>query len=152
MGYLRKRLSETIPALADALERSWAIVIDEWLPAMSPQMDSYNAYPHLRNHEKHLERIWFAYEEHHGASAPLLLSPIEIYVLLSSGLFHDIGRTLTGANHGDASQVIIVNGHESIPRNPEGKWHEGRATAGTESEFERLRGTICSFDQVGVPR
>jgi hypothetical protein len=102
MGRLRKILRETIPELADALERSWTIALDEWLAAMSPSSDSFNSYPHLRNHEKHLERIWLAYERHHGASAPPLLSPVEIYVMLSSILFHDIGRTLTSTDHGEA--------------------------------------------------
>jgi hypothetical protein len=36
MVMLRDRLRQTIPDLADALERSWAIALDEWLAAMSP--------------------------------------------------------------------------------------------------------------------
>jgi hypothetical protein len=91
MQLLRKILRDSIPELADALERSWTIALDEWLAAIAPQLDSFNAYPHLRNHEKHLERIWLAYQKHHGTSARPLLSPIEIYVMLSSILFHDIG-------------------------------------------------------------
>jgi hypothetical protein len=107
MQLLRKILRDSIPELADALERSWTIALDEWLAAIAPQLDSFNAYPHLRNHEKHLERIWLAYQRHHGTSARPLLSPIEIYVMLSSILFHDIGRTRTGKDHGEASKVII---------------------------------------------
>ncbi|HJX54060.1 MAG TPA: hypothetical protein VJ801_14935 [Polyangia bacterium] len=114
MGRLRKILRETIPELADALERSWTIALDEWLAAMSPSSDSFNSYPHLRNHEKHLERIWLAYQRHHGASAPPLLSPVEIYVMLSSILFHDIGRTLTSTDHGEASKVIIDNQYPAL--------------------------------------
>jgi hypothetical protein len=107
MHLLRERLRETIPELAAALDRSWTIALDEWLAAMSPQLDSFNAYPHLRNHEKHLERIWAAYQRHHGPTAQPLLSPIELYVMLSSILFHDIGRTRTSAHHGEASKVMI---------------------------------------------
>lgn len=107
MRLLRKILRDSIPELADALERSWTIALDEWLAAIGPQKDSFNAYPHLRNHEKHLERIWSAHEKHHGPSTGSLLSPIEIYVMLSSTLFHDIGRTRTSNDHGETSQVII---------------------------------------------
>lgn len=107
MQLLRKILRDSIPELADALERSWTIALDEWLAAIAPQLDSFNAYPHLRNHEKHLERLWLAYQKHHGPAARPLLSPIEIYVMLSSILFHDIGRTRTGKDHGEASKVIV---------------------------------------------
>jgi len=109
MQLLRKILRDSIPELADALERSWTIALDEWLAAIAPQLDSFNAYPHLRNHEKHLERLWLAYQKHHGPAARPLLSPIEIYVMLSSILFHDIGRTRTGKDHGEASKVIVDN-------------------------------------------
>lgn len=77
------------------------------LVAIPPQNDSFNAYPHLRNHEKDFEKIWLAYEKHHGASTRPLLSPVEIYVMLGSILFHDIGRTRTNSAPGDASKVII---------------------------------------------
>lgn len=112
MAVLRERLRASIPELADALERCWDIAFDEWLPAMSPSSDSYNAYPHLRNHEKHLERICGAYERHHGPDAPPLLSPVELYVMLSAILFHDIGRTRTSDHHGEVSKVLL-EGHRA---------------------------------------
>ena len=106
---LREYLRENIPELAASLERSWDIALNGWLAAMSPKHDSFNAYPHLRNHENHLERIWRAYNEYHGLSVKPLLTPVETYVVLSAILFHDIGRTRTNKDHGRVSKSIILN-------------------------------------------
>jgi hypothetical protein len=103
-----------MPDMYTALERSWEIARQDWLPAIPPQQDSFNSYPHLRNLESYLEKIVDEYETLHGPSARPALTPIELYVMLSSILFHDIGRIRTSGGHGKASKVLVKHGYAGL--------------------------------------
>ena len=117
MSVLRERLKQGDPNLFAALEGSWKIALEEWLSALAPNMGSYNSYPHLRNVEAYLDQIILGLDQspfarhHHG------LTPGELYVLLASVLFHDIGRSQKGPGHAVASQEQIEKqfAHLGIP-------------------------------------
>lgn len=107
MNELRNELKEKSPELYQAFEHSWNKALNEWLPALKSE-DSYNSFPHFRNMENHLDRIilliekfYKSYDIHFELTAP------EIYLILSSILFHDIGRILGKENHGFKSKNII---------------------------------------------
>jgi hypothetical protein len=114
MGISRTRLKESHPELHDALERSWEIAFNEWLPALGVQYDSFNSYPHLRNLEIHLDKLVSDFESMSSTGCPSLLNPIELYVMLSAILFHDIGRTRTRDLHGMESERIIRDNFGSL--------------------------------------
>ena len=90
---LRTRLQENNPELADALERSWKVAQEEWLPTIGLNRDSFNSYPHIRNLELHLERLLFSETEGTLVIEKIGLTSLELYLLLAGVLFHDIGRT-----------------------------------------------------------
>lgn len=102
MGFLRDRLKVEAPALFAAFERSWETAQAEWLPAIAASEGSYNSYPHFRNVENHLDELAAATA---GASlhAAIRLTPLEIYLLLASVLFHDFGRVHGDEDHAYAS-------------------------------------------------
>jgi hypothetical protein len=114
MGLLRDRLKETSPQLYAALERSWEIALNEWLPAIGMQRDSFNSYPHLRNLEIYLDKLAAAYEARPTSEGQALLLPAELYVMLASILFHDIGRIRKGEHHGEKSGKIIEKEHAAL--------------------------------------
>ncbi len=91
MNKLRDRLRTEAPELCAALERSWEIARNEWLPALGAKNDSYNSYPHLRNLETYLDQVIFGFEPLALDRKKAFISATEIYVILSAILFHDIG-------------------------------------------------------------
>ncbi len=99
MGILRTRLAETAPELHAALEQSWKRALEEWLPAIGTSLDSFNSYPHLRNIEAHLDQVVTSFEALPAAKGRLHLRPVELYVLLSCVLYHDVGRVRDNDNH-----------------------------------------------------
>lgn len=111
---LRERLKGSIPRLYAAFEHSWEIAHEEWLPAVGPTKGSFNSYPHLRNLENYLERICADYEHMTGAGGIPLLSPFEVYVMLSAILFHDIGRAITEPGHGSKSSSILEEEYATL--------------------------------------
>jgi hypothetical protein len=164
MFILRDRLKESQPELYAALERSWMIANDEWLPAVSPSSDSYNSYPHLRNMENYLEQILSEYETIRGSAVPPLLSPVELYVTLSAILFHDIGRLFGSTGHGEKSRRIIMKdfaklgipsegfarvladiakAHDLSPSNCE-EWLRLHLSAVTISPYREIRQRLCA--------
>jgi len=92
MNTLRNLLKAQCPELSEALERSWKIALDQWLPAISPSSSSFNTYPHLRNIEACLDSIITTFTPRSVGASECFLNPLEIYVLLAAVLFHDIGR------------------------------------------------------------
>ncbi len=106
MNYLRSKLKEIDLKLFEILERSWEIAFEEWLPAFGAKNDSYNSYPHLRNIERYLDRI---FEENESNEVLSSFTGIEFYILLSSILFHDIGKIESSINHASKSEEIIKN-------------------------------------------
>lgn len=107
MSTLRKRLEDLDPSLHGSLERSWKIALGEWLPAVPPQSDSFNSYPHIRNIETHLDQLFSACEPLPVSREAIRLRPVEIYVLLTSVLLHDFGRTRNGSDHAKRSWETI---------------------------------------------
>ena len=92
MNALRERLKIESLELFQALERSWEIAWNEWLPALGVKKDSYNSYPHLRNLKSYLDQVVSSFEPLDGAGTKPFLTSTELYILLSAILFHDIGR------------------------------------------------------------
>ena len=127
MKTLKKLLKEQQPELAEALDRSWKIALEQWLPAIGPSSSSYNSYPHLRNIEGCLDSVLHAFAPAPAAGWESLLNPLEIYVLLASVLFHDIGRV-----------------------REEAAKKRGAAKAPSHSRFSRST-IVSSFAELGIP-
>ncbi|HTX92779.1 MAG TPA: hypothetical protein VMC09_16330, partial [Anaerolineales bacterium] len=109
MNVLRERLKNESPELFQALERSWEIAWNEWLPAMGVNRDSYNSFPHLKNLEAYFDQVITSFETVAVAGSEPFISPTEIYILLSAILFHDIGRVpASGDAHAKESRDIII--------------------------------------------
>ena len=112
MSTLRDILRESDLKLHEILLRNWEHAWDSWLPALDIKKGSYNSYPHLRNLEQYLDILVLQKESTGETTKRIVLSPVEIYVLLSSVLFHDIGNIKNESNytkHGKLSQDMIVN-------------------------------------------
>lgn len=106
MGVLRMYLKENSRELYESLERSWETAFDTWLPAVPPNLDTYNSFPHLRNLEVYADKIAVALKKYRRVKGEFL-SPLETYILLASILFHDIGKAKGGKDHGKSSGEII---------------------------------------------
>src|ERR1035438_6783526 len=88
---LRERLREEDPSLWRALERSWDLARDHWLPAFAVSAGSHTGYPHFAHLEAHLNRL----DRVFGGpprGAGFRLTPTETYLMLAAILFHDIGK------------------------------------------------------------
>lgn len=114
MGFSRKHLQDANPELHAALERSWEIALNEWLPALGVQSDSFNSYPHLRNLEIHFDRLLSEIDAMSPGKGASLLSPIETYIVLISILLHDIGRIHAKDDHGSVSKTIIHENYSAL--------------------------------------
>ena len=113
MYELRERLRHSAPELHQTLERCWEIALNEWIPAMGIKRDSYNSYPHLRNLENYLTQLIRQFEGRNPDQE--LLSPVELYVLLSAILFHDIGRLYDSADgHAEGSYRLVIDQAASL--------------------------------------
>lgn len=134
MSTLRGILKELSPELSETLERNWAIAWDEWLPALGVKQDSFNSYPHLRNVESYLNDI-LIFPNTKPPKLRVDLSPVEIYLLLASVLFHDIGRT---KNEKVKSHATISREYLHDERN------SGRFGI-LSRELARSLGRICEF-------
>jgi hypothetical protein len=106
MNVLRDRLRQSSPKLYEALEKSWEVAWENWFPAITPQKDSFNSYPHIRNAEMYLNKFVQVYEAKTGKINGLF-SDLETYVILSSILLHDIGRSIPSGFHWEESQKLI---------------------------------------------
>jgi len=107
MTEMRNRLKERCPELYEALERSWAIAQNEWLPAVKMESGSYNSYPHVRNLERYLDHVILEFEK---VGAKPDMSHIEIYVICSAILFHDMGRIKGAEGHGSNTKKMLMKG------------------------------------------
>ncbi len=115
MSKLRERLKERDPKLSMALENSWEIAQNEWLPAIKINMGSYNSYPHLRNLEKYLDQIVIDCEKVATEDTPTInLRAVEIYVICSAILFHDIGRIKESEGHGTISKKFLIKNYAKL--------------------------------------
>lgn len=94
----RSWLREREPELADRLEGCWNCAFNEWLPAVKEKKGSFNSYPHLRNLEMYLDDILFCQHPRTGRLVieELKLTSSEVYVILCSILFHDLGHSYEG--------------------------------------------------------
>jgi hypothetical protein len=133
-GFLREQLREQNPTLHHALERSWEICQKEWVSGLEASDGSSNSLSHFFGVEHQLDHIVQAFSRV-PASAPIVkFAAAELYLLLASALFHDIGRLRTGPkgeNHGTKSREIIAGryGELGIP----------------SSELARSLGRICEY-------
>jgi hypothetical protein len=111
-GILRSRLRVGDIFLFNALEKCWDIALNEWLAAIPPDDGSFNSFPHLRNIEKYLNQIVDVHEKT-TVNKISVLSSVEIYLLLSSVLFHDIGKWQKSNEHGFESYISIKEHYSS---------------------------------------
>lgn len=72
-------------------------------------MDSFNSYPHLRNIEAHIDQVMTDAGRILPTARRVSLRPVEIYVLLASILFHDLGRAMED-KIGTPHPVLSVRG------------------------------------------
>lgn len=160
---LGRCLAATAPELYESLQRSWKIAREQWLPALATKMGSTNAESHLYSVERHLDDLLV---EDDGADVPRLrvpLEPVEVYALLASVLFHDLGNGVAKQNdtedHGDRTGRVLFEGDRyavlGIPC-PEMARSIGRISAMHSKrafDVSGLRtGTIDPFGAVGERR
>jgi len=137
MGNLQQRLQDADPELYGALQRSWKIAQEDWLPAIGAPTGSYNSAPHLRNMENHLDQIVTGFEAISAHEGVMQLRAVELYVLLASVLFHDLGRLEVSSQVGHAAgtrkRIERKYAHLGIP----------------SSELARAIAAICSYHDLG---
>ena len=75
-------------------------------------MGSYNSLPHFRNIEYHLDAL--LNRAANSSATTLRLSPLELYLLLSSVLFHDFGRVYGDQDHADKSAKKLPELHHQL--------------------------------------
>ena len=132
---LRSELTAQNPTLYSALERSTEIAKTQWLPSVpESKHGSYNSYPHILGIEYHLDDILFRDD---APSQIIKLNPTEIYVLLCSVLFHDIGKAKKSKEEQDVD-IHALHSRDII--------NEYWAELGIISErLARIIGNICYF-------
>ena len=114
MNLLRERLKRLCPTLYQALEPSWEKAAN-WGFSIPPSLGSYNSIPHFRNIEEHLERLLIpSGRPEDSAELAVPLSALELYLLLASIVFHDVGRTQGDANHAYASSDLILQHYAEL--------------------------------------
>ena len=112
---LRTLLAATSPVLHQSLERSWTIAREQWLPALGTKMGSSNAESHLGNVERYVDSLLAGNSSANDPRLRVALDPVEVYALLASVLFHDLGNgAKAGSNdsdHGDTTRRILTDGN-----------------------------------------
>lgn len=111
MAAMRAMLKELNPDLYQDLLRSHQIAHEQWLPSVPPQNDSTNSYPHIRNLETYLDSIFLSVQEK-GSS--IHFNALEIYIILSAILLHDIGKSRGSQHHGSITQEMIHNSYGEL--------------------------------------
>jgi KaiC/GvpD/RAD55 family RecA-like ATPase len=170
MGELRKRLKESNLELYLALRNSWQIAENEWFPMVDAgaaavkgaDIESFSSFPHIKNLENHLDRIILSYEQVYTKNSQgetkqpySLLSPVEIYVILASILFHDIGKIrgkedgYNNDKHGTYTKEILLGKEkpkEDIPSAEIEKYWTHFPELGIPSlQFAKVIGEICEY-------
>ena len=112
MNALRQQLQREAPELSAALQRSWDIAQAEWLPSVTPSEGSYNSLPHFQNVESHLDALFAVTAQ--SPAVTLKLTPLELYLLLASVLFHDYGRVYGNDDHAYASARALPEHSTSL--------------------------------------
>ncbi len=112
---LRDILSSLDNDLYIALSKSWEIA-EDWLPTLNMESESYGSKPHFLNVEHWLEEIAIQTEEQWSSYSdiPFGLNAGELYILLSSVLFHDIGRGINNHRHGSESRKLLQNSWQDL--------------------------------------
>lgn len=149
MKRVRDRLKELDHKLYESLMRSHEIAWNEWLPALSVKHDSYNSFPHIRNLEMYLDTVVQAYEENNKRE--FFISAVEIYIILASILFHDIGKVTSSDKHASESSLIICGKSEllKLPGEPKKTNHKVWASLGIPSfELALSIGRICEYHDI----
>ena len=136
---LRERLRQQDPELAADLDLQWRIANSEWLPAVSPLLDSSNSGPHLANIERHLDATLAILHQQKPSASVLDMAPIEIYMMLAAVLFHDLGRAKlppgSKEDHGEATRELLRASYQNLGvRNREVALSLGRICASHTAE------------------
>jgi hypothetical protein len=112
MKPLRQFLYDADAELFRHLEAAWDIAQD-WLPSLNMADESHSGLPHIRSVERWIDKVSEACRPiwERDQTTPFGLNALEMYVLLASVLFHDIGRGRAGTNpgkkHGEVSKEIL---------------------------------------------
>jgi hypothetical protein len=114
MSLLRERLLRESPVLHEALLKSWEVASGKWLSSIKTSLGSYNSAPHFRNIEGHLERLLVEPKEREPDALRVPLSTLELYLLLASVLFHDVGRVTDDMDHPYHSQALLKERYRDL--------------------------------------
>lgn len=94
-------LAEQNPVLFATYKKTEEVAINHWYPGMSQSNGSVNSYPHVQGIINQLSLVIY-----HPQCA-ITLTDVELYLLLTSILLHDIGKVKQAKDHGKESRNII---------------------------------------------
>ena len=89
------------PVLFATYRKTEEVAINHWYPGMSQSNGSVNSYPHVQGIINQLSLVIY-----HPQCA-VTLTDVELYLLLTSILLHDIGKVKLAEDHGKESRNII---------------------------------------------
>ena len=89
------------PVLFAAFKRTEEVAINHWYPGMAQSNGSVNSYPHVQGIINQLSLVI----DH--PQCAITLTDVELYLLLTSILLHDIGKVKQKENHGAGSRDLI---------------------------------------------
>ena len=89
------------PVLFATYKKTEEVAINHWYPGMAQSNGSVNSYPHVQGIINQLGLVIY-----HPQCA-ITLTDVELYLLLTSILLHDIGKVKQKEDHGAASRDLI---------------------------------------------
>ena len=94
-------LSSLNPVLFATYKKTEEVAINHWYPGMSQSNGSVNSYPHVQGIIYQLSIVLY------HPQCVIKLTDVELYLLLTSILLHDIGKVKQKEEHGLASRDLI---------------------------------------------
>lgn len=94
-------LSSLNPVLFATYKKTEEVAINHWYPGMSQSNGSVNSYPHVQGIIYQLSIVIY------HPQCVITLTDVELYLLLTSILLHDIGKVRQKFDHGKASRDLI---------------------------------------------
>ena len=89
------------PVLFATYKKTEEVAINHWYPGMAQSNGSVNSYPHVQGIINQLSLV-IDYPQ-----CAITLTDVELYLLLTSILLHDIGKVKQKKEHGAASRELI---------------------------------------------
>lgn len=94
-------LSMLNPVLFASYKKTEEVAINHWYPGMTQSNGSVNSYPHVQGIIYQLSIVLY------HPQCVIKLTDVELYLLLTSILLHDIGKVKQKDEHGQASRDLI---------------------------------------------